>query len=281
MSLEQHPQTGLGAILDQRIAHLFGVQEEAVLIAHNEHPVYRAGDIIIRQESDPEEAVFFASLFSSITARGFRVARPITSISGAYVTDDGWTACAFLTGRPATADDAPRVVSAIAAYHEALALTPKLSIIKGDDSPFMRADKMAWNERRTTVDQRIAPLVGPLQARLQPVDELKPQLIHGDLNPDNILIEPGVPPGIIDIAPYWRPPEFAQAVAAYWLGPFRGDRAVLAAFSRVQAFDQMLLRAGLRMLLIRNEFGNLNDLSAYATASSIICEWIDRGPCGG
>ena len=95
MSLEQHPQTGLGAILDQRIAHLFGVQEDAVLIANNEHPVYRAGDIIIRQESDPEEAVFFASLFSSITARGFRVARPITSISGAYVTDDGWTAGAF------------------------------------------------------------------------------------------------------------------------------------------------------------------------------------------
>ncbi len=61
MSLEQHPQTGLGAILDQRIAHLFGVQEDAVLIAHNEHPVYRAGDIIIRQESDPEEAVFVSS----------------------------------------------------------------------------------------------------------------------------------------------------------------------------------------------------------------------------
>ena len=276
MSLEQHPQAGLGAILDQRIAHRFGVQEDAVLIANNEHPVYRAGDVIIRQESDPEEAAFVASLCSSISAKGFRVARPITSTSGAFVTDDGWTACAFLTGKPATADDAPHVVAAIAAYHEALAPTPKPSILKDDDSPFIRADKMAWNELETTIDHRITPLVGPLQARLQPLDELKPQLIHGDLNPHNILIEPSVPPGIIDIAPYWRPPEFAQAVAAYWLGPLRGDRAVLAAFSRVQAFDQMLLRAGLRMLFIRNEFGNLNDLSAYATASRIICEWVDR-----
>ena len=264
-------------MLDGQIARAFNLRENAVLIANNEHPVYRAGDVIVRQESDQAGAEFFARLLSNLPAQGFRVPRPIRSTSGDYVVDGGWTAWTFLQGRPATADDAPQLVAAIAAYHAALARVPRSALALDDDSLFSRADKAVWDELAIPSHRRIAPLVAPLYMRLQPVEGLGSQLIHGDLNPDNMLVAPGLPPGIIDIAPYWRPAEFAQAVAAYWLGPYRGNSAVLDAFSAVRAFDQMLLRAGLRMLLIRNEFGQTDDLSAFATASEIICTWVDRG----
>jgi hypothetical protein len=35
--------------------------------------------------------------------------------------------------------------------------------------------------------------------------------VHGDLT-RNVLFSPALPPAVIDISPYWRSPEFAEAV---------------------------------------------------------------------
>ena len=37
------------------------------------------------------------------------------------------------------------------------------------------------------------------------------QIVHGDLT-GNVLVAPGAPPAVIDISPYWRPPEYAEGV---------------------------------------------------------------------
>jgi len=79
----------LGVLLDHRVARTFSLRESAVFIANDEHPVYRAGDVLVRQEFDQAAAEFFARLFNSLPAQGFRVPRPIRSISGAYVADGG------------------------------------------------------------------------------------------------------------------------------------------------------------------------------------------------
>jgi hypothetical protein len=110
----------------------------------------------------------------------------------------------------------------------------------------------------------------------RPVDGFTAQLIHGDLNPENILIAPGQPPAIIDMAPYWRPAPFAAAIAAYWLGPFRGDASTLDGFRDVPYLDQLLVRAGLRMLLSAWQFGHVQDLERYRAATEIIC--LRAGP---
>jgi hypothetical protein len=47
------------------------------------------------------------------------------------------------------------------------------------------------------------------------------QLVHGDLG-GNVLFAPSLAPAIIDFSPYWRPPGYAEAVAAVdaflWFG---------------------------------------------------------------
>jgi hypothetical protein len=85
------------------------------------------------------------------------------------------------------------------------------------------------------------------------------------------------------MAPYWRPAGFALAVLAYWLGPAVGDSAVLAAFEAVPEFDQLLVRAALRSVLIRHEFR-----SGWAAARrcggrvglavATIVAWVQRPP---
>jgi hypothetical protein len=110
---------------------------------------------------------------------------------------------------------------------------------------------------------------------------LRPQLIHGDLNPDNILVASDAPPALIDMAPYWRPAGFALAVLAYWLGPAVGNSTVLTGFEAVPAFDQLLVRAALRSVLVWHEFAQigrpLGDAEAeFGAAVAITTEWIGR-----
>jgi hypothetical protein len=105
----------------------------------------------------------------------------------------------------------------------------------------------------------VAGAVDRLYALRRPVGGLTDQLVHGDLNPENILVAPGRPPAFLDMSPFWRPVEFALAIFANFIGPRRGDGAVLRRFAGVAHFDQLLVRAGIRMLLVMSELGDLDD----------------------
>lgn len=175
----------------------------------------------------------------------------------------------------------PQVIAAIQAFHQALASTACPPYLANRDSPFDRADKAAWTDTTIDVDERFTPIIAPLLQRKRPVEGLDAQLIHGDLNEENILVAPNVAPAIIDMTPYWRPAEFAVAVFAYWLGPYRGDTSMLWAFTHIREFDQMLIRAGLRTILITHELVKLGvpvgDLKrAYQMPVDSICQWVDR-----
>ncbi len=78
---------------------------------------------------------------------------------------------------------------------------------------------------------------------LRPVDTSASQLVHGDLT-GNVLFAEGLPPAVIDVSPYWRPPAFADAVvvgdALLWEG---ADESLLGAVEDVVDFPQFLLRA--------------------------------------
>ncbi|MHB8449120.1 MAG: hypothetical protein ACYDAQ_01410 [Mycobacteriales bacterium] len=55
-----------------------------------------------------------------------------------------------------------------------------------------------------------APHPRRLADHRQPVNA-RGQLIHVSLT-GNVLIHPELPPAIIDLSPYWRPPAFASAI---------------------------------------------------------------------
>jgi hypothetical protein len=68
-------------------------------------------------------------------------------------------------------------------------------------------------------------------------------LVHGDL-PGNVMFADGLPPAIIDWPVYWRPPEWASAVAVAdalcWYGatPDLAER-----WAHLPEWGQMLVRA--------------------------------------
>jgi hypothetical protein len=71
------------------------------------------------------------------------------------------------------------------------------------------ADRVAWGERDLELHPELISVGTRLRRVLEPLGP--PQVVHGDLT-RNVLFGPALPPAIIDISPYWRPPEYAEAV---------------------------------------------------------------------
>src|SRR5207248_631328 len=95
------------------------------------------------------------------------------------------------------------------------------------------------------------------------------------MNAESILVTPGVPPAFIDFSPFWGPPELALAIFANWVGPRSGHTKALNHFRNVPSFDQWLIRAGIRMLLVMSEFGDWNN-SSEKSAAEMILEFARR-----
>ena len=81
-----------------------------------------------------------------------------------------------------------------------------------------------------------------LLAALRPVTGTA-QLVHGDLI-GNVLFHTDLPPLVIDLSPYWRPPAFAAAVVSADALVFEGARFdVVQPLLADPDFPQHLLRA--------------------------------------
>ena len=180
-------------------------------------------------------------VLGGIEEDGFRLARPVRAGDGRLVVAD-WSAWQR-TGGEHLPRRWPEICTTGERFHRASAqiLVPDWHLRRTD--PFARADRAAWDDGAVE-DFTALPPVAQLAEHLRPVYE-PGQLIHGDLC-GNVLFHPNLPPAIIDLSPYWRPPAFASAVVAVdalvWEG---ADRDVLAVLEGHPDASQHLLRAAI------------------------------------
>jgi uncharacterized protein (TIGR02569 family) len=267
--------------LDRDVLDAFGLAGPPRVMSGGTRPAYRVGDVVLKQLHQTSlENSHSLDLFSwlapslrDVTERGFRLAKPIPTKDGDWLAADGWTAWTYVEGGPATALDVPNCIDAIRALHAALRDVPPHPHLAANNTVFGRADRACWDARPVKVDPRIDSLLDALYRLRRPVVGLSDQLIHGDLNPGNILVAPGLPPAFIDVAPFWRPVEFALGMFANWIGPREGNPAILEHFRAVPAFDQMLVRAAIRMLLIMEDLGDW-ETSSERRAAEIVLAYL-------
>lgn len=255
---------------DRSIIEAFGGDPSALQpLTGGQGKAWRAGAIVLKPTTeDPLRVAWLGNVLAEVQdSERFRLSRPIEARHGGWVVG-GWLATEWVAGYPLSRDW-DRVLDAADGLHEALARIP-LAAPPAVDSPWSHGDRVAWGEETVPAAVgTIAPDLVVVAAR--PWLGRDPQLIHGDLA-GNVVFhdDPDVPVGIIDMSPYFRPPDFATAVcvadAIAWHGAPVG-LALHFATTRSRG-DELLARAVLYRLVATHHHypGNVHRLAADRTA---------------
>jgi uncharacterized protein (TIGR02569 family) len=226
----------------------FGATAEPEPLQGGRGGTWRAGDLVLKPVDFEPESRWRATVLDNVSdTDAFRVARSVPAASGDWLFQ-GWEASHLVAGRtePTRWDEA---IAAGSAFHEAVAEVARPAFLDDRDDWWSRADRASWN-----LDQPIegAPILRELAECRVPV-QVHCQAVHGDLL-GNALFEPGMPPAVIDWAPYWRPAAWAAAVVAVdamcWHG---AGKEVLDRDAQFEAWAQMLVRALLFRLITDRE----------------------------
>jgi uncharacterized protein (TIGR02569 family) len=231
---------------------------------------WRAGHAVLKPCTDPVEWRWMAAHLPGIRQDGFRLALPLPARDGRWVVE-GWCAQTAVEG----AHEQGRWLDVLAVgerFHAAIAHLERPAFLDARDNPWSVGDRVAWEEMPSPVDH---PTLRQMLDLRRPI-HLDAQLIHGDLG-GNVLFAEGLPPAVIDIAPYWRPVGLSTAVvvadAVCWEGAAPEIFDEVAA--EVDGFPQLLVRALIYRLVTSLVFyGNQMDLSGYAPAIEMAQAWV-------
>jgi uncharacterized protein (TIGR02569 family) len=250
----------------------FGAVGEPVRLTGGKGGTWRAGDLVLKPVEYLPETLWRAEVLDRLPEDpGFRVARPVRTSDGEWVSD-GWEASRFLPGEPDVTrpDD---VLRAGIAFHAALRDLPRPAFLDQRDDPWSEGDRVAWEESPMEASPAAVDLLEPLLGARRPVS-LPAQAVHGDL-PGNVLFADGLPPAVIDWPLYWRPPSWASAVAVVDALCWYGAGPDLAArWSHLAEWPQMLIRALIYRIVTHDRTSGLaGHLDAYRPAIALTTRW--------
>lgn len=216
-----------------------GVTEAPTRYSFGRGRTWAASTVVLKQVDDVDEASWIADLASRVEQRGFRLARPIPARDGRWIVG-GWSAWARVAGDHSKTRW-PEMLEAASAFHAAVAAEEKPEFIERRADRWRVADRIAWGEVPVG-DLGKTRHVERLFRTWRPV-HLSSQLIHGDLV-GNVLFAEGLPPAIIDLSLYWRPPGYSAALvvgdAIAWEG---AGPSLVELIRHFEEWPQLLLRA--------------------------------------
>ena len=248
----------------------FGVLDRPVALPGGQGGAWRVGPVVLKKVGPhlivAEEVRWLGTALEPLMGGGgvrVRVAVPVAATDRRWVVD-GWAATPFLEGAPA-GWRWPEVLAAGRAFHAAVAHLPRPTFLDRRRTPWDVGDRMAWGDSMLAVSTPgLVPLVDRLAAATRPV-AVSSQLVHGDLGGNVLLSEDGAAPAVLDLSPYWRPPDWALAVVA--VDAMVWSDADPAPFEDLD--PQLLVRAMLYRLVTDDVLGQ--DTSAV---NDPVVDWI-------
>lgn len=201
MSRDQPPASVLRA---------FGVEERPRPLAGGQGSSWAAEGLVFKPGSGPVHE-WLAPILADVVSDGFSLATPVQTLHGTW-SWDGWSAARWVEGTEpdrALASTWLDILEAGRAFHRAMAHLDRPGCLDDRDDWWAVADRVAWGEHVVQVHPRFEHLNRRLQRALAPLGP--PQVVHADLT-GNVLFSHVLPPAVIDISPYWRPPEYAEGV---------------------------------------------------------------------
>jgi hypothetical protein len=231
------------------VVRAFGLEGEPTVLTGGMAPVYRYGDVVLKETRHVEEDTYIAEVMAAVEVdeARVRVARPVAA-DGQWVVG-GWTGWRVVAGEHRRGG-APwaSALDAAHALHEALRDVPRAEVLDRRTHRWAIADRAAWGE----IEPELAPEVQAQCDRLWPLVPPavgEPQLIHSDLC-GNLLFDAVLPPAVIDFSPAWQVPGFAAAIYVVdALGWHSGDDDLVALALADEGTAACLARAGIFRLV--------------------------------
>jgi Ser/Thr protein kinase RdoA (MazF antagonist) len=310
----------------QRVAAAFGLGPllEVTPLAGGRAGVVRltaaAGEFVTKPAGSLSRAELYERAARVLNQAGVRQARPRRTTAGSLIGETGHSVQEFLPGRiclhPTPAQTAA-VMRQAGAYHAVLAGLPVPAALAAENTVFTRvaspgylietlpgllrrpgpADDAGLPADTDHLVARALGLVGTFRPQMR---QLPRQLVHGDIGPDNVLMDGDQVVAVIDFTPFAEPVLFAVATALYWYhvhGQATLDRRALRASfaaagpqrgwtrAEVTLWPVMLLREALRRLAtplaLAGESGTPVPASAvarYEAVRSILRSWSSLQP---
>ena len=169
-----------------------------------------AGHLVLKRDVGTCQA-WLGTALRDITPEGIRVAVPVPTPRGTWQRE-GWFATRWVDGAGPNLGSHTvwlDIIDAGRTFHRAVAHLSRPRCLDERSDPWAAADRAAWGERALPVHGAVTELEARLRAALQPLGGS--QLVHGDLT-GNVLFARDLPPAVIDLSPYWWPPEYAEGV---------------------------------------------------------------------
>lgn len=219
----------------------FGLHGEPVPLTGGRGQSWLVGQAVLKPRDMPLPLLQWqADLLTRLDSRDdFRVSVPLRTVDHEW-TSHGWTAWRYQPGRHLPGNWL-EVVDVGQCLHTALQGEPEPAFLAERTDVWAVADRVAW-EASPVMDHAGSEHLDRLLGALRPVPGLA-QLVHGDLT-GNVLFHPHLPPLVIDLSPYWRPPAYASAVVIADALMFEAaGNELVQPMLRDPAFPQYLLRA--------------------------------------
>jgi Ser/Thr protein kinase RdoA (MazF antagonist) len=165
-----------------------------------------------------------------LSQEGVSQARLLRTTSGALIGASGHAVQEFLHGRACLHPTPAQTVATmrhIGVYHAALGRLPAPPELAAEDTLWQRVASPGYLMaelpgllRRSGLPTGHQGVIGAALDRaataLPLIERLPAQVVHGDIGPDNVLMDGDEVVAIVDFTPYCKPVLFAMATAVYW-----------------------------------------------------------------
>lgn len=229
------------ALPPSQVLDAFGLTGPLVPLSGGQRTTWRVGDAVLKRlDTDPSVIQWQSMVLSRLTGRDdFRVSSPLQTVDGRW-SAHGWTAWQYQPGEH-VAERWHDIIDVGQRLHRSLTTVPEPEFLRRRTDRWSVGDKVAWGDISANKFADINHL-STLAAALRPVNNHR-QLIHGDLT-SNVLFHDALPPLVIDLSVYWRPPSFASAIVIADALAFEGaDEDIVEPLRKTPDFAQYLLRA--------------------------------------
>lgn len=245
-----------------RVLDLFAVPGVVETLDGGQGRTVRAGDLVLSPDRDPTTQEWLSPVLARLAVdldqdparrrKDLRIAVPVPARDGSWVVD-GWAASRYEPGAVTCRDlDVTRAAGHLLHARLSTLVPERPAQLDARRDRWFAAERVAFDEvpvRDRELEPRLARLIAQAREAMHGDVVTGPaQLVHSDLA-GNVLLDRAGAPVVIDVAPAWRPVQWADAVCVLdcvlWAG---ASPSVLGRWAHGQARAAMLRAIVFRLL---------------------------------